>query len=95
MELMFLPMSSSFSTESFRFSLDLHYTWPAYYPFKFIVPESEKPALLELFADAPISERPSRKGRFVAMTFELYVNSADEVIALYERAAHIPEVISL
>ncbi|MFP4202859.1 MAG: DUF493 family protein [Opitutales bacterium] len=88
-------MSAKTSIESFRSSLDANYDWPSLYTFKFIVPDEEKTTLLELFADAPVRQRPSANGRFIAYTIELYMHSSDEVISIYQRAAQVPNVISL
>ena len=81
--------------ESFRSSLDANYDWPAIYPFKFIVPKDQAEQVLELFADDPVRANESSSGRFVAYTMEINVNSCDEVIAIYQRVAQVPGVISL
>ena len=62
--------------------------WPNVYFFKFIVPnDSEKLALVTGFfdANAEITLHPSKTVRM----------DVDSIIALYERAAEIPGVISL
>ena len=81
--------------ESFRSSLDANYEWPSLYPFKFIVPVDQADSVLNLFADNPVRARESKNGRFVAYTMEIHVHSCDEVIAIYQRVAQIPGVISL
>ena len=81
--------------ESFRSSLDANYEWPSLYPFKFIVPVDQAESVLNLFADNPVRARESKNGRFVAYTMEIHVHSCDEVIAIYQRVAQIPGVISL
>lgn len=81
--------------ESFRSSLDANYEWPAIYPFKFIVPKDQSEKVLELFADDPVRANESSSGRFIAYTMEIHVHSCDEVIAIYQRVAQVPGVISL
>ena len=81
--------------ESFRSSLDANYKWPSLYPFKFIVPVDQAESVLNLFADNPVQARESKNGRFIAYTMEIHVHSCDEVIAIYQRVAQIPGVISL
>ncbi len=81
--------------ESFRSSLDANYEWPSLYPFKFIVPVDQAESVLNLFADNPVQARESKNGRFIAYTMEIHVHSCDEVIAIYQRVAQIPGVISL
>ena len=65
------------------------------FTFKFIVPRDQTETVLNLFADDPVSERPSRSGKYTAYTMEMYVHSADEVFAIYQRVAQVPGVISL
>lgn len=91
----FKGMSEDKSLESFRSSLDANYEWPCVFPFKFIVPKDQTEAVLELFADDPVQSRESRSGRFTAYTMEMQVHSCDEVIAIYQRVAQVPGVISL
>ena len=81
--------------ESFRSSLDANYEWPSLYPFKFIVPVDQVESVLNLFADNPVQAREPKNGRFIAYTMEIHVHSCDEVIAIYQRVAQIPGVISL
>jgi putative lipoic acid-binding regulatory protein len=88
-------MSNDPSIESLRTKLDTYYDWPAIYPFKFIVPKERAGEVLDLFADDPVRERKSRNGRFVSLTMEMHMHSGDEVIAVYQRVARIPNVISL
>lgn len=83
------------STESFRSSLDANYDWPCTFPFKFIVPKDQTETVLGLFADDPVQANESSTGRFIAYTMEIYVHSCDEVIAIYQRVAQVPGVISL
>ncbi|WP_269526059.1 DUF493 domain-containing protein [Coraliomargarita parva] len=88
-------MNEDGSLESFRSSLDANYDWPCLYPFKFIVPIESAESVLGLFADDPVQERPSSSGRYIAYTMEMHVHSCDEVIAIYQRVAQVPGVISL
>ncbi len=81
--------------ESFRSSLDANYDWPCLYPFKFIVPKDQSGNVLDLFADDPVQANESSSGRFIAYTMEMHMHSCDEVIAVYQRVARVPGVISL
>ncbi len=81
--------------ESFRSSLDANYDWPCLYPFKFIVPRDHSEQVLDLFADDPVTANESSSGRFIAYTMEMNMHSCDEVIAVYQRVAQVPGVISL
>ena len=88
-------MHTDNSLESFRSSLDANYNWPCIFPFKFIVPVEQAQSVLDLFADDPVQARESKNGRFTAYTMEMHVHSCDEVIAIYQRVAQVPGVISL
>ena len=88
-------MTENQSLDSFRSSLDANYDWPTLYPFKFIVPKAYTETVLELFADDPVRAKESKNGRFVAYTMEMQMHSSAEVIAIYQRVAQIPNVISL
>ncbi|MGJ8639918.1 MAG: DUF493 family protein [Opitutaceae bacterium] len=88
-------MKEDESLDSFRSSLDANYEWPCLFPFKFIVPKDQNEVVLGLFADDPVSSRKSSTGRFTSYTMEMQVHSADEVIAIYQRVAQVPGVISL
>jgi len=88
-------MKEDGSLDSFRSSLDANYDWPCLYPFKFIVPKEQSESVLELFADDPVKANESSSGRFIAYTMEMHMHSCDEVIAIYQRVAQIPGVLSL
>lgn len=88
-------MKDDDSLESFRSSLDANYDWPCLFPFKFIVPRDRSEDVLELFADDPVKANESSSGRFIAYTMEMNMHSCDEVIAIYQRVARVPGVISL
>ena len=80
---------------SLKVRLDESHVWPGVYTFKFIM----KIELLERFAvlleGHRYTTRASAAGRHVALTAELFMESSDEVIALYRRAAQFEGVISL
>jgi len=88
-------MQDDDSLESFRSSLDANYDWPCLFPFKFIVPKGQSKQVLDLFADDPVKANESSTGRFIAYTMEMNMHSCDEVIAIYQRVAQVPGVISL
>lgn len=72
--------------------------WPNVYFFKFIVPnDSEKLALVTGFFDinAELTMHPSKTGKYTSVSAKTVMMDVDSIIALYERAAEIPGVISL
>lgn len=83
------------STESFRSSLDANYEWPALFMFKFIVPKDQITQILESFSVAPIKAQQSSSGRFTSYTFEMEMNSSQQVVDTYASVSEIPGLISL
>ena len=88
-------MKDDESLDSFRSSLNANYDWPCIFPFKFIVPKDQTQTVLDLFADDPVKANESSSGRFIGYTMEMHMHSCDEVIAIYQRVAQVPGVISL
>lgn len=81
--------------EKLRNLLAEQYSWPSEYIFKFIVPSDKVGEIEALFPGYPIKKRPSRRGKFVGLTVRIEMDSADVVIAVYQKASLIEGVISL
>lgn len=81
--------------DSFREKLNQHYSWPALYIFKFIVPTGKEPEVRNLFPMHTATEKLSANAKYTSVTFELMMPSADHVIAVYERATKIEGLIAL
>jgi uncharacterized protein len=82
--------------ETFRRRLDEHYTWPAVYTFKFIVPKTSAKELLSVFeSNTDRSVRESGKGNYLSLTVRMIMPSSENVIAVYEAVAEIEGIISL
>ena len=81
--------------ERFRSRLDEVHAWPAHYLFKFIVPNGEKATLLALLPMGQIAEKPSQNGKYIAISLKIKAHNAEEVIAVYQRVAGIPGIVSL
>lgn len=72
--------------------------WPNLYMFKFIVPNNNHhlAQVTALFnANSEISYHHSGNGKYVSLSAKEIMLSADDIIAVYERAALIPGIISL
>ena len=82
-------------TEQFKQVLNDHHQWPCPYVYKFIVPSEKMDQFRELFASEDLETRPSRTGKYTSMTLTSTMCSADEVMAVYEKAAQVPGVMSL
>ncbi len=75
--------------------LDVAHKFPGRYTFKFIVPQQQLNSLQSLMPVGEISLRPSASGKYTALTLHTHMKHAQEVIAVYKRAADIPGIISL
>lgn len=72
--------------------------WPSVYMFKFIVPNGDDKinAVKNLFSeDTEFSFKTSRDIRFIGITIKKVMNSADDVIEIYNRAEGIKGIIAL
>lgn len=80
---------------SFREKLDKHYTWPAVYIFKFIVPVGREDDVRQLFPGTQVAEKLSKQGNYVSVTAELTMGSSEEVIRIYIKASAIQGIVAL
>jgi len=73
--------------------------FPTLYTFKFIVKaDSDKVDRVKAIfqhASTKFSEKNSSGGKYLSITVETYVNTADDVIDYYKKVAEIPEVMML
>lgn len=75
--------------------LDSRYQWPAKYRFKFIVTSDNLAPLSDLLEGGKLTTKPSKNGKYISVTYELTMNSSDEVVAIYKKASKIDGIISL
>ncbi|MCU0418371.1 MAG: DUF493 domain-containing protein [Cyclobacteriaceae bacterium] len=80
---------------SFQEKLDRHYTWPAVYTFKFIVPHGAEQQFRDLFPLHAISTKESKQGKYTSLTFEMTVSSSAAIVAVYEKASVVEGIIAL
>jgi uncharacterized protein len=69
--------------------------WPAFYMFKFIVPIAREADLLMLFTNHTIEKKFSSNGNYVSITSTYFMESANEIIEVYKKAAEIEGIVSL
>ena len=81
--------------EEFKALLDDQYTWPAPYLFKFIVPKTELKTLESLVEGNKLTEKPSKHGKYIGISFTAVCNSSDEVLSMYKKVSAIPGILSL
>lgn len=87
--------ANGFSYDSFQEKLDLEYTWPSLYTFKFIVPQGNEDKVRELFPGTEVTEKISRKGNYISLTARLMAPSSDAIIVIYQKAQTIEGLIAL
>ena len=76
--------------------LEDQHSWPGVYTFKFIVPVSKVAQILAFFDESyEISHRPSKKGNYISVTVKREMNSADDVIRIYQSVSVIEGLITL
>jgi hypothetical protein len=81
--------------ESLREKLDQHYTWPALYTFKFIVPKDKVEEVKSLFPMHESTEKNSKNGNYISVTLKMMMPGSEAVIDVYQRAAGIGGLIAL
>ncbi len=88
-------MKSTFDPIAFKEKLESFGTFPMPYLFKFIVPFGKEGEIATIFPDEEVILKPSSSGKYISTTIQKQVESADQVIGYYEKAASIEGVISL
>jgi hypothetical protein len=83
------------SIESFKEKLDKEHNWPDKYLFKFIVPNSKTDEVMNLFSKETLHTKKSKAGNYVSFTMEKMMQSADEVVKIYQQAKKIEGLIVL
>jgi uncharacterized protein len=81
--------------DSLRQKLGQHYTWPALYTFKFIVPKEKVMEVRRLFPLHESRERDSKNGNYTSITLQMMMPASDAVIDVYNLVAGIEGLIAL
>lgn len=81
--------------DKLKVHLDAVHSWPSSYLFKFVIPEQRKSELMALMPTGLVQEKWSKNRNYVSVTLKTRMNSSDEVIHVYERAAQIEGLIAL
>jgi uncharacterized protein len=88
-------MKNQFDKKAFKDKLNANGQFPMLYMFKFIVPNGTEKEIEALFPKNEVSLKPSSGGKYVSTTIQVMMDSADQIIEIYERASLIEGVISL
>ncbi len=81
--------------EKLKASLETSQTWPGTYLFKFIVPMDKKAELLALLPLGSIVLKESRSGKYLAVSLTSMMDSATEVVEIYQRVSTVSGIVSL
>lgn len=65
------------------------------YMFKFIVPNGKESEVRTLFPKNEITLKPSSGGKYISTTIQAMMDSADQILDIYDKASKIEGVISL
>lgn len=79
----------------FKEKLDQHYSWPALYTFKFIVPKEKASEVIDLFSKHDYSEKHSSNGNYISFTVKIMAESSERVVEYYIEAHKIEGIIAL
>jgi len=83
-------------TEQFRHLLEEGHDFPCEFTFRFIVPQAKVGEVEALFAGgAEFEYRPSSAGKYVRIAVRVRVESAESVMATFERSKTIEGLIGL
>jgi putative lipoic acid-binding regulatory protein len=75
--------------------LEEQHSWPCEYQFKFIVPSESVKKVEDLFPNNTCENKSSQKGKYTSLTVDVHLDSADHVIAIYQKASTIKGLMSL
>ena len=75
--------------------LETQHEWPSAYVFKFIVPKDKINEIEALFPGHPLEKKQSSKGNYTSVTVAIELDTADHVIAIYQKASKIEGLIAL
>ena len=88
-------MKKEFNTTSFKEKLEASGQFPMLYMFKFIVPNGKEQEVAALFPKNEIGLKASSGGKYVSTTIKSMMDSADQIIEIYEKASKIEGLISI
>lgn len=81
--------------DGLREKLD-EFSYPTSFLFKFIFPIEQLEEVKSIFQkDEKFEYRPSKQGNYLSLTCNAAVQSTEEIISIYKKAAEIKGVISL
>ena len=82
-------------TDSFKEKLDIQYTFPALYKFRFIVPKESAAAVMDIFPKSDHQSKESKNGKYVSINIPVMAASSEQIIETYKTANKIKGIIAL
>lgn len=79
---------------NFKNLLEDQHEFPTQYLFKFVAPETVYQDVVNFLSD-DTTFKESRTGKYISISSRVHVQSADEVIDIYQKVSTIKGVISL
>lgn len=70
-------------------------TWPAIYPFKFVVPIDKLTQALNCLNDFEVETKFSKKGNYASLSFKPFMLNPDHVIEVYTRLTAVKGIMAL
>ena len=81
--------------DDFLEKLNQHYSWPALYVFKFIVPREKNDEVRNLFPLHEVTQKESSQGTYSSFTVQMMLPSGEAVIEVYRKVSSIEGIIAL
>lgn len=88
-------MKNNFDKLAFKEKLEASGPFPMLYMFKFIIPAESKNQITALFPKNEVTIKPSSGGKYISTTIQALMDSSEDIIEIYNKAATIEGVISL
>jgi hypothetical protein len=88
-------MKKEFNIDSFKEKLEASGSFPMLYMFKFIVPNGKEKEIAAIFPKNEMEIKASSGGKYVSTTIQSMMDSPDQIIEIYQKAAVIDGLISL
>lgn len=88
-------MKNNFDKITFKQKLEASGSFPMLYMFKFIIPVESKNKIMALFPKNEVTIKPSSGGKYISTTIQSLMDSSDDIIEIYDKAATIEGIISL
>ncbi len=81
--------------ERLKALLENNHDFPTTYMFKFIVPQNKEGEIRNIFPYENIRMNFSKRGKYISITVELFMESSEAVLQVYDAANKIEGLIAL